>query len=47
MKLWEQDLPANIFNFTQGISSIYFQSKDMADFHNLQGKPSTPDPKSY
>ena len=38
MKLWKGDLLVNIFKFTQEIFSIYCQSKDMADSHNLQGK---------
>ena len=40
MKLWKEDLLANIFKFAQGIFDIYcqLQSKDMTDFHNLQGK---------
>ena len=28
----------NIFKFTQGIFDSYYQCKDMAGFHNLQGK---------
>ena len=35
MKLWKGDLLVNIFKFTQDIFSIYSQSKDMADSHNL------------
>ena len=28
----------DIFKFTQEIFEMYCESKDMADFHNLQGK---------
>ena len=38
MKLWKKDLPVHIFKFREGIFNIHRRMKDMADFHNLQGK---------
>ena len=37
MKLCKEDLQVNIFKSIEGIFDVYGQSKDMADFHNLQG----------
>ena len=36
MKVWKDGL--NIFNFAEETFDIYCQSKDITDFHNLQGK---------
>ena len=41
MKLCKKDLFVNIFKCTEGIFDIYCQSKDMADFHNLERKTET------
>ena len=41
--LKQRYLLVNISNFTQGIFYSYRQSKDMADFHNLQGILEFPD----
>ena len=38
MKLCKEDLMLNIFKFTEGTFDIYHSNKDMADYHNLQGK---------
>ena len=38
MKLCKEALLVNSFKFTEGLFDIYFHSKDMEDFHNLQGK---------
>ena len=42
MKLCKYDLLANIFNSIEGILDIHCQSKDMADFLNLQGRLESP-----
>ena len=36
MKLSEEDLLIDVFEFTQGIFDICCQSKDMENFHNSQ-----------
>ena len=38
MKHCKEDLLINIFKSIEGIIDTYCQSKDMADFVNLQGK---------
>ena len=38
MKVWKDGLLVNIFSFAEGTFDIYCQSKDITDFHNLQGK---------
>ena len=38
MKLCEEDLQVYIFKFKERNVDIYCQSRDMACFHNLQGK---------
>ena len=38
MKVWKDGVLVNIFNFAEGTFGIYCQSKDITDFHNLQGK---------
>ena len=42
MKLCKDDLLANIFNSIEGIHDIHYQSKDMVDFLNLQGRLESP-----
>ena len=38
MKVWKDGLLLNILNFAEGSFDIYCQSKDITEFHNLQGK---------
>ena len=38
LKLCKEDILVNIVKFTGGIFGTYCQSKDVAGFHNLQGK---------
>ena len=38
MKLCKEDLLINIVKFKKGIFHSYCLSKDLASFHNLQGK---------
>ena len=38
MKVWKDGLMVNIFNFAEETFDICCQSKDITDFHNLQGK---------
>ena len=42
MKLCKNDLLVNILKSSEGIFEIYCQSKDMADFVNLQDKLEPP-----